>query len=988
MRISALRKSAFWNRRGLTAQVMSLCIVLVAGTSIVLGFVYNWVVFRSAVADAHTEALVFGRIISQNAEPFILLDDKEALIRLARNATTDVAIRRCIFTNAAGVVVATESGLPTPGNAALTFSEMDGKFRPQYEVTNDGFTLALPIMPRSDDSDLQLQEMLNDDDQLASPEALGFTMLEYTFAPLRADMRGLALTTSLLAIGVICVVLIATRFLMQPFLRPIHDLVATTSAIAGGDLTRRATEDAIGEIGELARSFNHMASRLEESYASIEQQVQDRTHELARRTIDLEAEVANRKKTELELIKAKDVAEAASKAKSEFLANMSHELRTPLNGVIGMTELLLASGLQPRQMHFARTAKLSADTLLSLISDILDLSKVESGKLEIEHVEFNLIEAVESVVDLVAHRADPGQVELACFIHPEISPVVRGDPGRLQQVLLNLANNAIKFTEAGNVTVTVLPESADGDDLVLRVLVKDTGIGIPADRLDCLFKPFSQVDASTTRKYGGTGLGLRISKQLVELMGGEIGVTSKQGEGSEFWFTVKLGSVDQPAMLAKRLRAIPSLNGLRVLIVDDNGTNREILMQQLSAWGLTPEAVCSADEALVAMRRDGDQSTPFGLAILDMHMPGRDGADLGKAIKADPVLRNVPLIMLTSMTDDQTFERLKDIGFAAMISKPAKQSRLFDAILKAVDPAYRQNDTASESYAAWATPQSAHRDIRLLLVEDNRINQEVAANILETAGYPVDIAANGKEALSALEKTTYALVLMDCQMPTMDGFEATRRIREQESRNGSKRIPIVALTANALQGDRGRCLDVGMDDYLTKPLDPVTLLETINRLTSDADSAPIAPAPEQVAAVQPPVPQQESKTESVAFDVHGLLHRCPGGPNVVSRILHHFGEDAERLLSEISSAREAEDLLMISELAHALKGAAGNLTAEAVAKAALDLEIGAKSGQRDLLDEKIQSLRASVDEAVSAFPGTIESLTQILNAHQARGTPN
>jgi len=965
---------------------MSLCIVLVAGTSIVLGFVYNWVVFRSAVADAHTKALVFGRIISQNAEPFILLDDKEALIRLARNASSDIAVRRCIFTNATGVVVATESGLPMPGSTAFTLRAIDGQFHPIYEDTDDGFTLALPIMPRSDDSDLHLQEMLSDDDQQASPEALGFTMLEYTFAPLRADMRGLALTTSLLALGVICVVLIATRFLMQPFLRPIHDLVATTSAIAGGDLTRRATEDAIGEIGELARSFNHMASRLEESYASIEQQVQDRTHELARRTTDLEAEVAHRKQTESELIKARDVAEAASKAKSEFLANMSHELRTPLNGVIGMTELLLASRLQPRQMHFARTAKLSADTLLSLISDILDLSKVESGKLEIEHVEFNLIEAVESVVDLVAHRADPGQVELACFIHPRISPVVRGDPGRLQQVLLNLANNAIKFTEKGNVTVSVLPDSASGEELVLRVLVKDTGIGIPADRLDCLFKPFSQVDASTTRKYGGTGLGLRISKQLVELMGGEIGVTSKQGEGSEFWFTVKLGSVDQPAMLAKRLRAIPSLNGLRVLIVDDNGTNREILMQQLSAWGLTPEAVCSADEALVAMRRDGDQSTPFGLAILDMHMPGRDGADLGKMIKADPVLQNVPLIMLTSMTDDHTFERLKDIGFVAMISKPAKQSRLFDAILKAVDPKYHHSESAPAPYASWVEANPANQDIRLLLVEDNRINQEVAANILETAGYQVDVASNGLEALSALEKSDYALVLMDCQMPEMDGFEATRRIRENESRDAAPRIPIVALTANALQGDRGKCLDAGMDDYMTKPLDPVVLLETIKRLTSSSAGAATAVAP--VAAAQPADPRPELNNRSAAFDINGLLQRCPGGPAVITRILHHFGEDAEQLMNDISNARKAEDLRMISELAHALKGAAGNLTAKAVATAALELESSAKSGRQDLLDELIQSLRTSVDEAIAAFPGTIESVTEAISTNHFRGKPN
>ena len=566
----------------------------------------------------------------------------------------------------------------------------------------------------------------------------------------------------------------------------------------------------------------------------------------------------------------------------------------------------------------------------------------------------------------MSHKADFKKVELSSFIHPDIPPLVRGDPGRFQQVLLNLASNAMKFTESGEVTVTVLPERQTDSEVEVRVLVKDTGIGIPADRLDCLFRPFSQVDASTTRKYGGTGLGLRISKQLVQLMGGQVGVESAPGVGSTFWFTIPFDKVDGEAALCRRYKAIPAIQGLRVLIVDDNQTNCEILSHQLIAWGMMPDFVHSADQAMEALRSAG--SNPYRLAILDMHMPHRDGADLGNAIRSDPKLRELPLIMLTSMTDEATFRRLREIGFSAMISKPAKQSRLFDAVLTAVDPGFATNLATEKKKPSWIDDEGTAIDKPILLVEDNRINQEVAASILEAAGFQVIIASNGAEALELLRENSFALILMDCHMPQMDGFEATARIRKAEAESSAPRIPIVALTANALRGDRAKCLDAGMDDYVPKPLDPAILVDTIRRLVGKAEYA-ASPALPTAAA------PDSSGPAAAAFDLAGLRARCPGGPDVIIRVLKHFEEDAGRLIKVIAEAYATADLNAVAENAHALKGAAGNLSARAVSKAALALETSARSGEADALESLLASLRSQIEAAMAELPGVLEELS-------------
>ena len=539
-------------------------------------------------------------------------------------------------------------------------------------------------------------------------------------------------------------------------------------------------------------------------------------------------EITERKNSE-ELHRQKEAAVAASHAKSEFLANMSHEIRTPLNGVIGMLELLSGTTLNVQQQRYARVAKTSADALLSLINDILDFSKIEAGKLDLDAVDFDLHLLLEDMTEMFAQRVEAKGLELALHILPDVPAVVSGDPDRLRQVLVNLINNAIKFTERGEVVIRAWAEYNLDDDALVRFSVTDTGIGIPRDRMHRLFKSFSQVDTSTTRKYGGTGLGLAVSQRLVELMGGIIGVESEPGRGSTFSFNVRLGR--RPDAY-RRGQTLPGLSGLRVLGVDDNATNLEILESVLAGWGFEYETAPDGPTAIKIMHRAAAAGRPFQLAILDMQMPGMDGLQLAERIKQSPDLNKTVLLILTSLGQHMSADQMNSIGLSGYLTKPLRQSRLFDAIVDA---------TAGEVCAAGAllptqddeSEQSARLGAaRILLAEDNEVNQIVAYEILARAGCHCDIANNGREAFEAVKARHYDVVLMDCQMPQMDGFEATRAIRAHEAdqaggETASKRTPIIALTANAVKGDREQCLQAGMDGYVTKPIHPQELLGTI-----------------------------------------------------------------------------------------------------------------------------------------------------------------
>ena len=547
-----------------------------------------------------------------------------------------------------------------------------------------------------------------------------------------------------------------------------------------------------------------------------------RRHEVTDERRRLALERAVEKRT-AELRIESERALAANRAKSEFLANMSHELRTPLNGVIGMTELLSRTGLDARQSEFVETTRVSADTLLSLINDVLDLSKIEAGKLDLEIIDFDLSAVVEQVVDIVSHRVHAKGIELSYFIEPEVILGVRGDPGRLQQVLLNLVNNAIKFTEQGEISILVEHLERENSPAWVRFSVRDTGIGIALEDQDRLFRAFSQIDGSNTRKYDGTGLGLRISKRLITRMGGDIGVESQPGIGSTFWFQLGLELAQSEIAPSVDPAAIERLSGKRALVVDDNTTNRRILFEQLSGWGLDVECVDGPAAALDRLHEESNGGHPFELGILDMQMPGMNGEELGIAISQDSSLARLRLIMLTSLGDAGDSDRILEHGFSAYLTKPVKSSRLLETLVRTVE---HQECTTPEEEPP--PPPAPVRSLKILLVDDNEINLLVAQSMLESLGHRVTSAFDGHSALIEARRSRFDLVLMDCQMPGMDGYEATRIIRQEEGARGEERpVPIIALTANALTGAKEECLAAGMTGYLLKPIGIDPLSEAI-----------------------------------------------------------------------------------------------------------------------------------------------------------------
>jgi two-component system, sensor histidine kinase and response regulator len=911
-----------------------LTLIMVAVSVFALGTVSLAYVGYQSVSmkiSARAELSTLARVIGINCTAALAFQDKNAAREtIGGLKTVGNVIKCCIFTADGRPFACYDRDYAENGYGGAPAEYPHKNLMAVKDNYFDGYFEGIPFLDRHIDAFESIR--LKDDD-------IGTVWIQSDFSVLKKNIVSYFLIALFSTLAACLLSILVAGKLQKIVSRPIRILAdAMQSVSVNKDYGLRVEKESADELGVLFDGFNAMLGQIQSRDSELENYRKGLEEKVEIRTVELSIANQDLKDTIEELSHARDAAEAASRAKSQFLANMSHEIRTPLNGILGMTELILGTPLNERQQYLADTVLHSGDALLAIINDILDFSKIEAGKLSLVHKPVDLRMLLEEAVEMFAGRAHAKCLELACFISPEIPTSVWGDPDRIRQIIVNLVGNAVKFTRKGEVvcklTGKVLPENR----MVLNLSVRDSGIGIPEDSLKSIFEPFSQADESMTRKYGGTGLGLAISRQLAEIMGGDLTAESRVGLGSTFCFSVCL----EIKILSKKpkYRADGNLGGVKVLLVDDNVTSLEFMSYYLSLWGTDLTTVNTGEEARAAVNAAATGNDPFDIALIDLLMPGMDGHELAQKIRKNPTLDQMHLVALSSMEAEDLSEET-EILFSYVLNKPTRASFLYDCLavlMGKADPgmSFREGHETEKL-------DNLENPANVLLVEDNLVNREYARSALEMLGCRVECRNDGNEGVNAFLPNRYDLILMDCQMPVMDGYEATRRIREIEQRKGGFKVPIIALTAHAMRGDREKCIEAGMDDYLSKPFKVKQLKATLEKWISPAGLNTPSGVLEKTGVLLPG--QDDFLPTKQVLDMAAIenlkLIDQPGMESTLTRVISIFLKNTPALIKSFNDAMIEKDFKKINRTAHSLKGNGAMLGAVRFSKHCEVLEVSA-----------------------------------------------